>query len=80
MMARRALVGLLCALLFTVLGFFVVMGFSLLIDSLGDALVGRVLRWVGGALGVLSVVEFLVLLVVVAVRLLLGDQSPTDGP
>jgi hypothetical protein len=78
---QRAIAVVLAALLFTTIGFCVVMGFSLLIGSLGDVLVARVLRWVGGGLAISGLVEVLSLVVLLSLRTIHeNDRSSVQPP
>lgn len=73
-MSRYLTVGLLGALAVLGVAFTVVMGFYLVIQQLGDQASARVLEWVGGVCLVLLVINFVLLVISLA----LDSLAPPD--
>lgn len=75
---RSIVTVLLMTLVITTVSFAVVMAFQMVSQSLGDAPTSIVLRWVGGTLAIVGVIDAFLLLICLALRSLSdsNDSSP----
>jgi len=71
---QRIVASLLAILAVGAAAFFTVTAFAMLLGSLGDERVARVLHWVGGGIAIVLLVDLILLVVAVGIR------SLTDGP
>lgn len=74
-MLRRYILLVLAILLFSATAFLVTCGFALLIGSMGDQAAAKVLRWVAGGLGLVTVALLVSLVVLVACQTVFHDHG-----